>query len=217
MNQKDKNNFPRERILNEAEILFAQKGYHAVSVREITNTAQCNLAAVNYHFGNKENLYLEVFRARWMPRARRIIDCFERTSASQDSFSPRAMIQALAQAFLEGPLSDEERQRHFLLMAREMAQPTRALKMVAEQVMGPFFQKLADKLSVFMPEELSEERLKLNILSIFAVVLYFNFARMAVTRITGREYDPDFKAQLMEQIIQFSLKGLGGIEKGEIG
>ncbi|MBW1765930.1 MAG: CerR family C-terminal domain-containing protein [Deltaproteobacteria bacterium] len=216
MNQKEKNDFPKERILNEAEILFAQRGYHAVSIREITNAAQCNLAAVNYHFGNKENLYLEVFRARWMPRARRVIDCFDKTLASQDSLSPRAVIQALTKAFLEGPLSDEERQRHHLLMARELAQPTKALELVAEQIMGPFFQKLADKLRVFMPENLGEECLKLNILSVFAVVLYFNFARVAVTRITGREYDPDFKARLMEQIIQFSLKGLGGSEKGDL-
>jgi len=216
MNQKDKNDFPKERILNEAEILFAQKGYHAVSVREITNAAQCNLAAVNYHFGNKENLYLEVFRARWVPRARRVIDCFDRTLASHDSFSPRAMIQALAHAFLEGPLSDEERQRHHLLMAREMAQPTGALKLVAEQILGPFFQKLTDKLHQFMPEDRGEKHLKLDVLSIFSVVFFFNFARVAVTRITGREYDSGFKAQLMEQIIQFSLKGLGGGEKGEI-
>jgi AcrR family transcriptional regulator len=215
MNQKGKNDFPKERILNEAEILFAQKGYHAVSVREITNAAHCNLAAVNYHFGNKENLYLEVFRVRWVPRARRVIDCFDRTLASHGPLSQGAVIQALAYAFLEGPLSDEERQRHHLLMAREMAQPTGALKLVAEQIMGPFFQKLADKLHQFMPEDRGEKHLKLDVLSMFAVVFFFNFARVAVTRITGREYDSGFKAQLMEQIIQFSLKGLGGGEKGE--
>lgn len=51
----------RERLLNEAERLFAGKGYDAVSLREITTAAGTHLAAVNYHFGSKENLYLEVF------------------------------------------------------------------------------------------------------------------------------------------------------------
>ncbi|MEJ2220434.1 MAG: TetR family transcriptional regulator, partial [Desulfobacterales bacterium] len=60
------NDHTRERILDEAESLFALKGYDAVSVREITGAANCNLAAVNYHFGNKRNLYLEVFRSRWL-------------------------------------------------------------------------------------------------------------------------------------------------------
>ena len=42
-----KNDHTKERILDEAEALFAQKGYDAVSVREITGAANCNLAAVN--------------------------------------------------------------------------------------------------------------------------------------------------------------------------
>jgi len=67
MNQVNKTDPTKERILNEAEALFAQKGYHAVSVREITTAAECNLAAINYHFGNKQNLYMEVFRSRWIP------------------------------------------------------------------------------------------------------------------------------------------------------
>ena len=65
MKQEDKNDGTKERILNEAEALFAEKGYHAVSVREISAAAECNLAAMNYHFGHKQNLYLEVFRTRW--------------------------------------------------------------------------------------------------------------------------------------------------------
>jgi len=64
-----------------------------------------------------------------------------------------------------------------------------------------------------MPEGQGEEHLMLNLLSIFAMVLYFNFARVAVNRITGREYDPSFKARLVEHIVEFSLNGLGGYEK----
>ncbi len=50
----------------------------------------------------------------------------------------------------------------------------------------------------------------LNIMSIFAMVLHFNFARVAVSHITGRKYDPAFKAILVEHIMNFSLTGLGG-------
>ncbi len=46
------------------------------------------------------------------------------------------------------------------------------------------------------------------------MVLHFNFARVAITRITGRQYDPAFKAQLVEHIVEFSLKGIGAKEKG---
>jgi len=124
MSQKDPNDFTKERILNEAEALFAQKGYRAVSIREIIKSAHCNLAAVNYHFGSKRNLYFEVFRARWLPRARRLQKWFNKSLAAQNSPLPAAIVQALARTFLEGPLSDDERQRHFQLMTRELAQPT---------------------------------------------------------------------------------------------
>ncbi|MBE9546027.1 MAG: CerR family C-terminal domain-containing protein [Proteobacteria bacterium] len=60
-----------------------------------------------------------------------------------------------------------------------------------------------------MPEGVSEERLMLNILSIFGMVLYFNFARVAVTQMTGCQYDQAFKARLVEHITDFSLTGLG--------
>ena len=213
MTQKEKHDFTKERLLNEAEALFAQKGYDAVSVREITTAAHCNLAAVNYHFGSKQNLYLEVFRARWVPRARRLQEYFRKSLAAQDSPSPTAVAQALAEAFLMGPLSDEERHRHHQLMVRELGQPTEAFELVAKQVMRPFFKELADTLRPVIPEGLGEERLILNILSIFSMVLYFNFARVAVTRITGREYDSGFKARLVEHIAEFSLKGLGGDKK----
>jgi AcrR family transcriptional regulator len=210
MTEKKQGDLTKERLLNKAEALFAQKGYDAVSVREITAAAHCNLAAVNYHFGNKQNLYLEVFRARWVPRARRLQKHFREALAAYDSPSPTAVIQTLAQAFLAGPLSDEERYRHHQLISRELGQPTEAFELVANEVMRPFFKGLADTLRSVMPEGLGKEHLMLNILSIFAMVLYFNFARVAVSRITGREYDSAFKDRLVEQIVAFSLNGLSG-------
>ena len=209
MPELEKADHTKERILDNAEVLFAQKGYQAVSVREITSAAHCNVAAVNYHFGNKENLYLEVFRARWVPRARRVFSSFRKSLAAHEPLSAQAVVRGLAKAFLEGPLSDEERLRHSQLMTREMTQPTKAFDYVSEQVLEPFFHELADKLRSVLTGELGTDQLLLNIFSIFGMVLYFNFARVAVSRITGREYDTAFKTRLVEQITEFSLVGLG--------
>ena len=54
----------RAQILTTAERLFAQLGFHGVSIRDITETAGVNVAAVNYHFGSKNDLLLEIFRTR---------------------------------------------------------------------------------------------------------------------------------------------------------
>ncbi len=54
----------KERILGAAEELFADQGFSATSLRQVTGRADVNIAAVNYHFGSKENLVNEVFRRR---------------------------------------------------------------------------------------------------------------------------------------------------------
>ena len=54
----------KDRILGAAEELFAQQGFGGTSLRQVTSRADVNIAAVNYHFGSKENLVNEVFRRR---------------------------------------------------------------------------------------------------------------------------------------------------------
>ena len=59
MNQKTQDT--KEKILATAQNLFASHGYDGTSVRDIANAADVNLAAVNYHFRNKQTLYWEIF------------------------------------------------------------------------------------------------------------------------------------------------------------
>jgi len=54
----------KDRILGAAEELFALHGFSGTSLRQVTSRADVNIAAVNYHFGSKENLVNEVFRRR---------------------------------------------------------------------------------------------------------------------------------------------------------
>ncbi len=57
----------RQQIILAAEKLFAEKGFRAMTLRAVTREAQVNLAAVNYHFGSKSQLMLEVIRNRMAP------------------------------------------------------------------------------------------------------------------------------------------------------
>ena len=52
----------RERLLRTAARLFADRGFKKVTVRDICRTARANVAAVNYHFGDKLGLYREVLQ-----------------------------------------------------------------------------------------------------------------------------------------------------------
>jgi AcrR family transcriptional regulator len=54
----------RQRILDSAERLFAERGFHGVSIRDITGDAGVDVALANYHFGSKQGLLEAVFMRR---------------------------------------------------------------------------------------------------------------------------------------------------------
>ena len=199
----------RDRLLDEAEELFAQRGYHAVSVREITKAAESNLAAVNYHFGNKQNLYLEVFRSRWLPRASRIQQSFRQSLKNNGNPTPNMVVQSFARAFLEGPMSADERTRHLKLISGELVQPTEAFELVVEQVFRPLFGKLLEDLQKVMPDTIDEKQMVLNVFSILSMVLYFNFARPLISSFIGGREGNELETRLVDHIVQFSLNGVG--------
>src|SRR5881628_1017735 len=57
----------RSRILDVAEELFGERGLDRVSIRDITRKAKVNLAAINYHFGSKEDLIAAIFEREFVP------------------------------------------------------------------------------------------------------------------------------------------------------
>jgi AcrR family transcriptional regulator len=205
---KEEENNTKNRILEKAEALFAEKGYHAVSIREITSAAKSNMAAVNYHFSGKKNLYMEVFRTRWVPRELRMYENFKRALAGLDSPSADLVIQALASAYLEGPLTTEELQEHRQLIIREINNPTEAFEYAADHTLRPLFRYLQQYLKPSSPKHSDEESLTLDILSIFGMLLYFNYSRPMITRVTGKRYSSAFKKRLIDHLVRFSLHGL---------
>src|ERR1700675_2652533 len=64
----------KEKILDTAEALFMEHGFEATSLRAITTTAGVNLAAVNYHFGSKEELFQTVLTRRLDPMNQERVD-----------------------------------------------------------------------------------------------------------------------------------------------
>lgn len=85
----------KDRILNAAECLFAQQGFSGTSLREVTARADVNIAAVNYHFGSKENLINEVFRRRMDEMSDARISLLEQAVAEHPG-----QIEAILHAFV---------------------------------------------------------------------------------------------------------------------
>ncbi len=89
----------KERLIDAAESLFGDRGIAAVSVRDITARAEANIAAVNYHFGSKDALFLAVLKRRMEPlnaERLRLLDIVEETAGGE----PPALEEILS-AFVE--------------------------------------------------------------------------------------------------------------------
>lgn len=111
----------RERILEVAQRLFAERGLDATSVRDITAAADCNVAAVNYHFGGKENLYLESFRAMLGPLRDQRLAMMDELMTRSPTPTLEEYLARFAEGFLE-PLVDESLGRRFMLfVSREIS------------------------------------------------------------------------------------------------
>ena len=111
----------KDRILGAAEELFAQHGFAGTSLRQVTSRADVNIAAVNYHFGSKENLVNEVFRRRMddmsAQRMARLEDALQRhpgelepilaafvepaLAMAQDRHGGGAFVRVIARAYAE--------------------------------------------------------------------------------------------------------------------
>jgi AcrR family transcriptional regulator len=145
------------RLLVAAEELFAEHGFAGTSVRDITTEAGANVAAVNYHFGSKQQLYQKLFELR-LAEMRRF-----RTHAvhkALDEAEPRgdvaAIVETFARAFMQ-PLSDPKRARTMLrLFMREMSDPHLPTGMFVQQMAQPMQELMRDALQRTCPG-LSEE------------------------------------------------------------
>jgi AcrR family transcriptional regulator len=138
----------KQRILDAAEELFARCGFHATSLRAITQAAGANLAAVNYHFGSKESLLDAVLARRLTPlntvRQARIDQVQEEARAA----GRKPDLSSLWRAFVEPTLSlrqEDSGAESFLTLIGQVLADTHGVMMASFlRQMAPLFLRLYD-------------------------------------------------------------------------
>ena len=117
------------RLLEAAGEIFAEYGYRATTVRQICEKAKANVAAVNYHFGDKDGLYLAVLR-----HLHKVRDEKNPTNPGLSSKASREeKLRAFISAILHRMLDRDSPDWYMKLMVREMIEPTRALDVMVEE------------------------------------------------------------------------------------
>jgi AcrR family transcriptional regulator len=122
----------RARLLETAERLFAERGFKAVTVRQICGAAGANVAAVNYHFRDKLGLYREVVRSA----ATAMRETSEAAREAGRGAGPEEQLRRYVHVFFDRALRGGRLSIHRII-AREMNEPTPALDTLVEEGVRP--------------------------------------------------------------------------------
>ena len=148
-NPKRDNQQPKERLLDAAEELFAAKGYSEVSVRELATTAGMNVAAVNYHFQGKENLFNEVITRRFaVQRDRTLNGLNELLNQTEGRPKIEDVIRVLVSEYMDAALSNS----FLTLITRDMHSGEGGTHFQClKQMIAPVFKAISQALMAARP------------------------------------------------------------------
>jgi AcrR family transcriptional regulator len=200
----------RQRILEAAGRVFAEKGFRSATVREICDLAVANIAAINYHFGDKEKLYVAVLR--WTQQyATQHFPPF----LDQSDRPARERLRHFVHNFLLRVANEGRPSWHGKLMAREMAEPTAALDEMVRESFAPMNKVLRGMVRELIGPACTEDQLRFSVASIVGQCLFYNHSRSLVERIhPDQVLDADALGKIADHITCFSLAGIEGIRKG---
>lgn len=197
----------RQRLIDAAGPIFADSGYRSTTVRQICAAAEANVALVNYHFGDKEGLYLAtVQHAAGSCLARAPFPTWP------PGVSPRQKLLDFVTTFLQRVAVEHEPAWHGRLIMREMVVPTGAVIEFVKSHVQPTAELLERILEELLPARVSQRRRRLIGFSIVGQILHYWSHRPVIALLVGEEelrhYDV---STLASHITTFTLAAIDGL------
>ena len=194
-----------------ASQLFADRGFHGTTVRDIATRAGVNLASGHYHYGSKKALYLEVLRVQFAEiRALLARRGAVRSPAELRQLSRAQLVELLearTHAMLDlliGPPPG----LHGTLMQREMTDPSEALPVIVKEFISPMLRE-TEHIVVQLAPHLGRRERERCVFSIIGQALFYRFTMPATLTLWGLPAYPRGAArQLAQHVAAFSLGGL---------
>lgn len=194
----------RQRLLEVAGEVFAEQGFKNATVREICKRADANVAAINYHFGDKQGLYSETLRY-WI---RESLAKYPPNLGVDDSASPEQKLFAYVRSFFWRIFDEGRPSWYGKLMAREMVEPTHAMEEIAADTMRPTTDLLQGIVRQLIPGA-TDEQVRRASLSVIGQMVFYHHCRPVIDRLfTGLCYSRPEIDKLAEHVTQFSLAAM---------
>ena len=192
----------RVRLLKAAATVFAERGYRDATIRQICERAGSNVALVNYHFGDKLELYTEVLRFSLEPSLGGV--CFDLPLTDPPAAALRLLIGAMVERTLE---TGEQADLRFRLMLNEFVRPSEATSRVVDVVMRPVYDRLREIVGAILGLSANHRKTRLCVHSILGQVAHFAHGKPVVgllwpemLKMSGAR-----REALVEHITEFSL------------
>jgi len=199
----------RTRLLEAALEVFAERGYREATFREICRRAHANNAAINYHFRDKQRLYLEVIE-----HALSLSSLRPKAEDDDPSLPADQRLLTYIRRTLDDLLGEGRPTLLLKLMAREMVEPTPGLDLVLDRVSRPNKKLLSVLVAELLGPAATPERIDLCGLSIMGQCLLRHHAHEPLKRLGHvTQFDDAGLEQLADQIWQFSLGGIRAIRQ----
>ena len=197
----------RAAIIQAVRRVFAEKGFHGTTTRELADAAGVSEALLFKHFPNKEALFSAMLHACWKGQD---TGKFERLFALEPSASTLAlMVHFLASKILSGCGPAEEQAIQSRLMLRSLAEDGEFARLALGKPAGYWVPKVSECLKAAVAAgEATEGPIPLNSAAWFAhhlpvmILTYLLPARPAIDYGFSRE-------ELVEQAVWFALRGMG--------
>jgi len=192
----------RQRLLAAAQDIFADFGYEGASVRQICTRAGVNIAGVNYHFGDKEHLYIEAVKQAHgcMSSPMEAVEYPAGTPATVKlEWFIRGMVPEM-----HAPASPSA----LKLMMRELAHPGKAAGVVVDEFIRPMAFHLWELIRELLPDATEEKRMMTGF-SIISQCLYYRQNRPVSELIFGKErLDAIDPTMVSDHIVEFVFRAL---------
>jgi AcrR family transcriptional regulator len=194
----------RERVLQAAREVFAEKGFRDATIHEICDRAEANIAAVNYYFRHKEDLYVEA----WRQALHSSLEAYPPDGGvAEDAPAEerlRGRIRALVRRLLDqGAIGEAP------IIIRELANPTGLLDKAMHDVHRPLHEAMSAIVRELLGPRAPDKMVRLCVMSMVTQCIALHF-RMRVASAKVKSWSPPFGSaeELADHIAKFSLAAI---------
>ena len=206
-NLKTKSEKTRNRLLTAASRIFAEKGFQEATIAEICEQAETNIASVNYHFRDKETLYLESWRFAF----NRELKLYPPNGGFLTNASAEQRLAGRIKSMIKRVADDKS--YSFMIIHKEMAQPTRLLTDILEKEINPQRLQLLGLLKECLGQAASDQQIQYCHASIMGQcfhLLRLKHIQSVRPNLSNSSDLSDINA-FAEHVVQFSLAGIQSI------